>query len=57
VQGADVEPTSQVVAAAKQAHDELAKLAGRLHDLRKKSFAPLNEKLRKAGLEELRIDQ
>jgi len=57
LQGADVEPTSQVVAAAKQAHDELAKLASRLHDVREKSFTPLNDKLRKAGLEELRIDQ
>jgi photosystem II stability/assembly factor-like uncharacterized protein len=56
VQGADVEPTSQVIAAAKHAREELAKLAGRLHDIRANSFAPLNEKLRKAGLEELRLE-
>jgi photosystem II stability/assembly factor-like uncharacterized protein len=56
VQAADAEPTSQVLAAARQAHEEMEKLAARIHDIRSRAFTTVNEKLRKAGLEELKVE-
>jgi len=56
VQAADAEPTSQVIAAARQAHEEMEKLAGRIHEIRSGPFADVNKKLRAAGLEGLKIE-
>jgi hypothetical protein len=56
VQAAEAEPTSQIIAAARQAHEEMEKLAGRIHEIRSGPFADVNKKLRAAGLEELKIE-
>jgi hypothetical protein len=49
LQGADVAPTSQAIAACEQAHKSLEGLLSRWQALREKDVKELDEKLRKSG--------
>ena len=49
VEGADVTPTSQAIAASEQSQKTLAELLGRWNELRDRDVKALNEELTKAG--------
>jgi photosystem II stability/assembly factor-like uncharacterized protein len=57
LQGADARPTAVIREAVPMAVKSAAELLGRLDDLRSKSLRPLNEELRKAGLETLTFER
>ena len=56
LQGSDAPPTSQVLIATLEAGNSLNELARRLEDVRKVALPAINEKLRKAGVAELTVN-